>query len=69
MHFLLGNLTYKLKRSYPSLGATAILGYLFVFQLDVERLFKQIFHFFISEEQIVAGDYERSLLRFSPHGG
>src|ERR1051325_693308 len=68
MHLLLGNLTYKLKRSYPSLGSPAILGYLFVFQLDVERLFEQLFHFFVGEEQIVARDHQRSRLRFSPHG-
>src|SRR5688572_9853912 len=41
MHLLLGKLAYKLKRRYPSLGAPAILGYLFVFHLNVERLLEQ----------------------------
>src|ERR1043166_6021679 len=68
MHLLFGNLTYQLKCSYPSLGSPAILGYLFVFQLNVERLFEQLFHFFVSKEQIVARDHQRSGLRFSRHG-
>src|ERR1043165_1119179 len=68
MHLLLGNLTYQRKCSYPSLGSPAILGYLFDFQLDVERLFEQLFDFLVGEEQIVARDHQRSRLRFSPHG-
>src|SRR5687768_5197803 len=52
MHLLLGNLTYKLERSYPSLGSPTILGYLFDFQFDVERLFEQLFHFVVSEKKI-----------------
>jgi len=68
MHLLFGNLAYKLKCGYPSLRSSAILGYLFVFQLDVERLFEQLFHFFVGEEQIVARDHQRSRLRFPPHG-
>src|SRR5215213_3542354 len=67
MHLLLGNLTYKLKCSYPSLGSPSILGYLFVFQLDVERLFEQLFHFVVCEKKIVARYYQRSRLRLSPH--
>src|SRR5918995_674010 len=67
MHLLLGNLAYKLKRSYPSLCSPAILGYLFVFQLDVERLFEQLFHFVVSEKKIVARYHQRSRLRLSPH--
>src|SRR5215216_8028215 len=68
MHLLFGNLTYQLKCSYPSLGSPVILGYLFVFQLDVERLFEQLFHFLVGEEQIVARDHQRSRLRLSSHG-
>src|ERR1051325_11650910 len=68
MHLLLGNLTHKLKRSYPSLGSPAILGYLFVFQLDAKRFLEQLFHFVISEKKIVARYYQRSRLRLSPHG-
>src|SRR5688500_17912718 len=69
IHLLLGNLTYKLKRSYPPLGSPAILGYLFVFQLDVERLFEQLFDFVVGEKKIVARYYQRSRLRLTPHGG
>jgi hypothetical protein len=68
MHLLLGNLTYKLKRSYPSLGSPTILGYLFGFQLDVERLFEQLFHFVVCEKKIVARYHQRSRLRLSSHG-
>jgi hypothetical protein len=68
MHFLLGNLTYKLKRSYPSLRSPVILGYLFVFQLDVERLFEQLFHFVVCEKKIFTRYDQRSGLRLSPHG-
>src|SRR5829696_5109692 len=68
MHLLLGNLSYKLKRSYPSLCSPAILGYLCVFQLDVERLFEQLFHFVVGEKKIVARYHQRSRLRLSPHG-
>ena len=60
IHLLLGNLTHKLKRSYPSLGSPAILGYLFVFQFDVERLFEQLFNFGVCEKQIVARYHQRS---------
>jgi hypothetical protein len=67
MHLLLGNLTHKLKRSYPSLGSPAILGYLFVFQLDAQRFLKQLFHFIVGEKKIVARYYQRSRLRLSPH--
>ncbi len=68
MHLMLGNLTYKLKRSYPSLGSPAILGDLFVFQLDVERLFEQFFHFVVCKKKIVARYHQRRRLRLSPHG-
>src|SRR6185503_3835419 len=64
---LLGDLTHKLKRSYPSLRSPAILGYLFVFQLDVERLFEQLFYFVVCEKKIVARYHQRSRLRLSPH--
>src|ERR1041384_5742054 len=67
MSLLLGNLADKLKRSYPSLCSPAVLGYLFVFQLDVERLLEQLFHFVVGEEKIVAGYYQRSRLRLSSH--
>src|SRR5688500_1815079 len=68
MHLLLGDLTYKLKRSYPSLGPPAILNYLFNFQFDVERLFEQLFHFVVSEKKIVARYHQRSRLCLSAHG-
>src|SRR5688572_5299285 len=68
MHLLLCDLTNELKRSYPALGSPAILGYLFVSQLDVERLFEQLFHFVVGEEKIVACYHQRSRLRLSPHG-
>src|ERR1044072_4773294 len=68
MHLLFGNLPDQLKCSYPSLGSPAILGYLFDFQLDVERLFEQLFDFLVGEEHIVARYHQRGRLRFSPHG-
>jgi hypothetical protein len=68
MHLLLGNLTDQLKCSYPSLRSPAILSYLFVFQLDLERLFEQLFHFVVGEKKIVARYHQRSRLRLSPHG-
>src|SRR5215510_3945184 len=68
MHLLLGNLTHKLKRGYPSLRSPAILRYLLVFQFDVECLFEQFFHFVVCEEKIVARYHQGSRLRLSPHG-
>jgi hypothetical protein len=68
MHFLLGDLTHKLQRSYPSLGSPAVLGDLFIFQLDVERLFEQLFHFAVGEKKIVARYHQSSRLCLSPHG-
>src|SRR5687768_1374565 len=60
MHLLLGKLTYKLKRSYPSLGSPPIFGYLLVFHLNVERLLEQLFHFVVGEKKIVARYHQRS---------